>query len=116
MANTNQNVSLQASQQISLKTEHDSTSIQFDLSDVKMTAEQREIVSKLFAQQPKAEIVWDGHDPDEEAGKQGPGSKFLTAQEFEKIRKLGVRIKGVSAPNSLVADFCLHILILPRLK
>src|ERR1700729_2301459 len=97
-------VSLQYKQTITVQGGKDSTPISFDLSKVKMSADQQKIVSKLFAQNPQAAIAPEGHDPNEEQGKTGPGSKYLNADEFEKIRRLGVRLMGTEVASGPFMD------------
>ena len=107
-------MTLEANQRISLSGENQSAAITFDLKSVKMSKEQEAIVMKLFSQNPIAEMVEVGHDADLERGKEGPGSKYLTPAEFEKVRRLGVRLGSESFRGPII-DFCLHVIIVgPR--
>ncbi len=92
------------------------TSVSFDLKKIKMTAKQEEIVTKLFAQQPKAVLAPEGHSAEQEKGMPGPGSAYLSKDEFEQIRTLGVRFADSAAPLTVFMDFCLHVAILPSLR
>jgi len=82
--------------------------LHFDLNRIKMTDAQKAIVQKLFAQQPIAEVVEDGHSHAAERGKDGPASKYLTKDEFASIRELGVRLGTSGVLAAAQCDFCLH--------
>ncbi|WP_183580370.1 hypothetical protein HDF18_13080 [Mucilaginibacter sp. X5P1] len=93
------------------------SSVSFDLQKVKMTSEQHKIVIKLFSQNPSMIAADEEHSPADEQGKEGPGSKYLSRDEFESIRTLGVRLGPVTnQPLAVIADFCIHAIILPKLK
>jgi hypothetical protein len=89
--------------------------ISFDLASVNMTPEQAAIVLKLFNQNPVAVAAEDGHSAAREAGKAGPASKYLSPDEFESIRKLGVRLGTQGVLAAAQCDFCLHCVKLEAL-
>lgn len=89
--------------------------ISFDLDRVEMTDEQRAIVGKLFAQNPTALVATDEHTHAAESGRDGPARKYLSASEFESIRKLGVRLGSHGALAAAQCDFCLHCVKLEAL-
>jgi hypothetical protein len=63
---------------------------------------------KLFAQNPVAEVAEEGHSFAAERGMDGPASKYLTRDEFESIRALGVRLGTSGVLAAAQCDFCLH--------
>jgi hypothetical protein len=86
--------------------------LSFDLEKVKMSKEQKDIVHKLLNQNPIGEASLEVDPSDQQIG---PGSKYLTAEEFESIRKLGVRLGtggDVSVSAATACDFCLHCVAL----
>jgi hypothetical protein len=82
--------------------------LHFDLQRLKMTEAQRKIAMKLFAQNPVAEVAEEGHSFAAERGMDGPASKYLTRDEFESIRALGVRLGTSGVLAAAQCDFCLH--------
>lgn len=106
----NKQLTLQAklSHTVSLSSENGAATINFDLNRVKMTLEQKQVVLKLFRQNPVAVITQGDHTHAMEKGKSGPASKYLDAEEFESIRQLGVRLGTEGELAAAQCDFCLH--------
>lgn len=93
---------------VTLSSPNPAVEMQFDVRRLRMTEQQRAIVYKLFSQNPVAEVAPEDHSHAEETGKKGPASRYLTRDEFESIRQLGVRL-GTSGVIAMTAcDFCLH--------
>jgi hypothetical protein len=91
------------------------TAIQFDLARVKMTPEQRRIAGKLFSQNPTVVVTTEEHRHDLERGKDGPALEYLTRNEFETIRQIGVRLGTAGDLVATACDFCLHCVKLEAL-
>jgi hypothetical protein len=101
---------------ILLKGESKAAGISFDLDKVKMSTKQKEIVNKLFDQNPIAVITNEEHSHELEKGKDGPGSKYLNKDEFEEVRKLGARLGPDSVSSGLIIDFCIHAVVVGKLQ
>ncbi len=93
----------------------DSVFINFDLDRVPMTEEQRRTVLKLFSQNPVLVVTDEEHRHSQERGMNGPASQYLTTDEFESIRELGVRLGTRGELVATVCDFCLHCVKLEAL-
>ena len=93
---------------ITVRSEDGLVSLTFDLRGVQMSREQEAIVLKLFSQDPIAEVAVEEHLHSRERGKEGPGSKYLSFEEFESIRELGVRLGTGGDLVAAQCDFCLH--------
>jgi hypothetical protein len=103
------------SQELSLESGDGIVGMTFDLQGVAMTKEQEAIVLKLFRQSPTAVLSDGQHRHDREAGKEGPASQYLTVDDFEAIRRLGVRLGTHGDLVALACDFCLHCVKLEAL-
>ena len=106
---------MRTTHRISLSASNGDVEICFDLEKVPMTKEQEVIVRKLFSQSPMAVVADVEHVHNQESGKEGPASQYLSAVEFEKIRKLGVRLGTQGALAAAQCDFCLHCVKLEAL-
>jgi hypothetical protein len=71
-----------------------------DLSRVKMTDRQKQIVDKLLMAQPSMTL-------EECTGDDCPAQKHLSSEEFREIRGLKATLGGGGAVAGLVCDFCL---------
>lgn len=100
---------------IRLSSNDGAVDLAFDLKNVSMTKEQEAIVLKLFDQKPVGIVTEEDHSHEKEKGMEGPGSKYLTKQEFESIRKLGVRLGTRGILVATICDFCLHCVKLEAL-
>ena len=96
------------SHSIRLSSDDGAVELAFDLKNVSMTKEQEKIVLKLFSQNPIASVATEKHTHEKEKGMPGPGSKYLSKDEFESIRKLGVRLGTKGELVATACDFCLH--------
>jgi hypothetical protein len=91
-----------------LNTPNAAVTLHIDLQRLNMTDRQRAIVQKLFALNPIAEVAEAGHSHAAERGKDGPASKYLTREEFDSVRELGVRLGTSGVLAHAQCDFCLH--------
>jgi len=79
-----------------------------DLSKVQMTAEQRAAVDKLAREVRELSVT-------ECTAEEGcPAQKFLSAEEFEKVRGLKATLGsgGTSEARGVIVDFCLHAIVI----
>jgi hypothetical protein len=86
--------------------------LDLDLSHVKMSAEQQAIADRLFTRIKNEPIAADADDPCE-AGK-CLASKHLSPDEFSKIRGLKAQLGTSTAASGIIADFCLHVVVIPH--
>ena len=93
---------------LTLTSEDGAVAFSFDLNAVPMSTEQQAIVAKLFAQHPVAEVTTEEHSAAAERGAEGPGARYLSPEEFESIRALGVRLGTSGELAAAQCDFCLH--------
>jgi hypothetical protein len=103
---------LQDADTVIVTADNPAVTMHIDLKRVKMTDKQRAIVQKLFAQSPITECTEGEHSYAAERGTDGPGSKYLTKDEFESIRELGVRLGTSGTLAAAQCDFCLHCISL----
>lgn len=80
----------------------------FDIDQLDLDDKLRKVVHKLFSQNPTAEVAVDEHSHTRERGKEGPASRYLTREEFESVRTLGVRLGTSGVLAATACDFCLH--------
>jgi hypothetical protein len=106
---------LKSSHVIMLAAEDGAARIAFDLATVNMSAAQAKVVRKLFSQDPVAILAEGEHRLSKEKGKPGPASRYLSSDEFESIRALGVRLGTKGELAATACDFCLHCVKLEAL-
>jgi|ERR1700754_739605 hypothetical protein len=81
--------------------------VQLDLSRVAMNDEQRAIVAKLLASLKSDERISAAEDQCE-IGK-CVASRYLSDDEFQKVRGLKATLGTDTRADTLIADFCLHV-------
>lgn len=87
--------------------------VEIDLSRVKMTADQKNIVMKLLGSlRPEDRIDLAKEDKCEEG--KCVSSRYLPANEFAQIRGLKASIGTDATLAGLICDFCLHCVTLPQ--
>jgi hypothetical protein len=84
--------------------------LEIDTTHVQMTHEQRDITTKLFEKVSGVEVDVDSPDPCEEG--KCLASKYLEADEFSKVRGLSASLGTTTAPQAIIIDFCIHVLII----
>lgn len=86
-------------------------SLDLDLTNMNLTSEQRPIVAKLADSLQNEVIDVEEKDPCEEG--KCLASKFLTPDEFSKVRDLRAELATVATPAGIgiIIDFCVHPLI-----
>ena len=91
---------------VKLHSDSNTINVDLDLSKMNLTAEQRPIVEKLLRQVENEPIDLN----EKNACEQGKclASKYLSPDEFAKVRDIRITLGSKVAHPNLVCDFCLN--------